>query len=235
MVSLLEREDEVKQEIANKHKEELHLLQKLLDVYIQGFSSIGSFTRTADNDAEYAQLLLTARSFNSLRSAHSLLQQGYYEPALVLTRSVHEDWLVAKDCEANKATLEGLLENPDTFWKGALAFANMAKRHGFRDAWQRNYGDLSTIAHPRRRALTILVDPATKTLRVGAAYDEVLFIGTYDAIVQAAVVMSVFLDRLLWHMPPLGTKPWHTLHRPVILEACKRRQELKVQLGMASP
>ena len=133
MPDLEHEEATVKSTTSAKHKDELALVEKLLNVYIEGFNDLGSFTRNDRNDVEYAWLLITTRSFNSLRSAHILLQIGYYDQAIMLARSVQEDWLVATDCESNQATLKGILEDGDTFWKGELSFAKMAERHGFKE------------------------------------------------------------------------------------------------------
>ena len=67
-----------------------------------------------------------------------------------------------------------------------------------------NYGSLSTIAHPRERALRILVDPDTKNLRLGSSYDRTLFIGVCHALLRSAMIMLDFLAKVL------GTKalPW---------------------------
>ena len=123
-----ELDAEVKKLTSTQHKVELKLAENLLTSFLKGFGRLGSFTRTKNNDLQYAWLLLTTRSFNSLCSAYALLQQGYYDQAIMLIRSVEEDWLTATDCEKNSETLKAVFQRGSQLGKGQLSYAEMAKR-----------------------------------------------------------------------------------------------------------
>jgi len=198
--SLEERDAEVRSLTSEQHSVELRLAEDLLTCCLRGFGHLGSFTRTEDNDPQYAWLLLTTRSFNSLRSAYALLQQGYYDQAIMLIQAVNEDSLIATDLEKNPETIQALLYANGELGKGKLTYTEMAKRVSnefYEKTWKYNYGSLSTIAHARERALRILVDPDTKTLRLGGRYDRILFIGVCHALLRSAIIMLDFLAKVL--------------------------------------
>lgn len=198
--NLEELEAKVEEFTSDKHGAELKLAKDLLTCYLRGFGRLGSFTRTEDNDLHYAWLLLTTRSFNSLRSAYALLQQGYYDQAIMLIRSVQEDWLLAADCKNNPETLRVFFRRDSQLGKGQFTYTEMARRISqefYEKTWKYNYGSLSTIAHARERSLRILVDPDTKNLRLGSHYDRTLFIGTCQTLLRSAMLMLDFLAKVL--------------------------------------
>ncbi len=213
--SLGQGEAQTKATTIAKHREELSLIQKMLDHYLAGFNRIGTFTISDNNKLEYVWLLLITRSFNSLRCAFDILQKGYYSQAMMLIRSVFEDWLTAKDCEKNQKTLDAFLQGENELGKGEFRFSEMAKRISdefYNKVWRNNYGQESQIAHARQMALKILVDPDTNELSLGGHYDDVLFVATCHALLRAAVIMIDFLAKLL------GNKAtqWQTETLPTI-------------------
>jgi hypothetical protein len=186
--------------IAQQGKE-VSLIIKLLNAYVAGFNKLGEFTLSENNELEYAWLLLTTRSFNSLQCAFDLLQKGYYSQALMYIRSVFEDWYTAKDCETNPKTLNALLQGDDYFRKQEGHFVEIAKRVEKRieipGAWKTIYGSLSTIAHARKQALMILITPKIKELRLGGHYDKDLFLASYQSFLAAASIVPELLYKLL--------------------------------------
>ncbi len=198
--SLEEFEAQVKATTIAKHKEEISLVEKLLNHYLAGFRKINKFTPSEDNKLEHAWLLLTTRSFNSLRCAFDLLQKGYYSQAVMLIRTADEDWLTCRDCEVNQETLDALLSGKGELGKGRLRFSEMAKRISnefYNKVWKVNYGQLSEIAHPRQFALKILTSLDTNELMLGGHFDDDLFVATCHALLRTAVGMTEFLVRLL--------------------------------------
>ena len=215
-----ELEAEVEKITSTQHKVELKLAEDLFTSFLNGFGRLGSSTRTEDNDLQYAWLLLTTRSFNSLRSAYALLQQGYYDQAIMLIRSAEEDWLTATDCEKNPETLKEVFQRDSQLGKGQFTYTEMARRVSqefYEKTWKYNYGSLSTIAHARERALRILVHPDTKNLRLGSSYDRTLFIGVCHALLRSAIIMLDFLAKVL------GTEalPWQKETYPKMEAASK--------------
>lgn len=214
--SLEEIEAQVRKETAEKHREEIGLVDDLLRCCLRGVSRVGSFTLSAENELQHAQLLLGTRSFNSLRCAFKMLTQGYYSQALTLVRSASEDILTALDCEKNASTLKAVLGgNAERLGKGKLTYAEMAKRQGdkFYKAWRYNYGVLSEYAaHARKNSLKVLVDPETRTLRLGSHYDRELFIGACHALLAEAIKTADTIAKVLGpKAEPWQRETWPTL------------------------
>jgi len=152
--SLEDRDAQAKAITREQHSSELRLAEDLLTACLQGFTSLGSFTPTADNRVQHAQLLLATRAFNSVRwCAYDLLQMGYYTQALTLIRSAMEDYLTALDCEKCEATVEAILDGKTELGRGKLTYTEMAKRQSekFQKAWKHNYGGLSEYAAHAQR------------------------------------------------------------------------------------
>lgn len=198
--SLEDHDTQVKKATSQQHGEELARIEDLLTCCLRGFTRLGSFTLSEDNRLGYAHLLLSTRAFNSLYCAFELSQQGYYTQALTLVRSAMEDNLTALDCEECKETLDAVLEGTGKLGKGRPIYDEMAKRQGdeFHKAWKHNYGVLSEYAaHARKNSLKTLVDPDTHTLRLGGLYDRVLFIGSCEALLGAAIGTADILAKVL--------------------------------------
>lgn len=217
--SVKELEAQVKATTLANHKKEINLVEKFLNHYLAGFNKLGKFTLSENNELEYAWLLLTTRSFNSLRCAFDLLQKGYYSQAIMLIRSVFEEWYTAKDCETNPKTLNALLRGDDDFWKQEGRSAEIAKRVEKRmeiyGAWKEIYGQLSTIAHVRKQALMILINPKIKELRLGSHYDNGLFLASYQSFLSAALIIPELIHKLLGD----NATQWWTETLPTCQEA----------------
>lgn len=194
---LNEREVQVIRTTATEHQRELALMENLLRAYVAGFGAIGSFKPTEDNELQYAWLRLVARSFNSMRCAYDALLRGYYIQALMLLRSVDEDWLVCGDCEKHPPTLDALLREKGRLGRGELSYGKMAERQQIEHPWGEGYGFLSTIYHPRRWVLEAQVDLKSRTLRLGAHYDRSLFLLCCEVLVRASLRMTKYLVKLL--------------------------------------
>ena len=75
MPNIVDAETEVAKTTMAKHHNEIDLMDKILNIYINGFNLIGSWVRTKENDLEYARLLLVTRSLHS-RAHHAHHTQG---------------------------------------------------------------------------------------------------------------------------------------------------------------
>ena len=231
--SLEEWENQVKSTTTARHKQELSLVVNLLSAYLAGFNKLGKFTPNEDNELEYAWLLLTTRSFNSLRYAYDALQKGYYSQAAILIRSALEDWLTAKDCEITPKTVDALLKGNDVYWKANGRYARMAERISFRNKWDTIYGSLSTIAHARGQALGMLINSNSDTnwLRLGADYDNDLFVASCHALLKVGVMMTEFLVKLLGN----EATQWQKEAFPTIQEASAYVERISEEANNLSP
>ena len=84
------------------------------------------------------------------------------------------------------------------------------------------YGFLSTFSHPRRRAISILLDPERKELGLGPTYDYNLFIVTADYLLNAAIRVIEFLYGLVAPIAP----EWEPETEPVLGQAQECRKKL---------
>ena len=193
-------EDGVRSQIATAHVADLQVVYDLFSCVERGFQALGAFTKTPDKRLELARLLLVTRSFNSLRCAIWCTESGYYSQALALVRSVMEDHVTALDCDSQEETLAALLDGKGELGRGSLAFADMARRVSptFENSWKYNYGKLSEYAaHPRRAAITHLLEPGTQVLRLGAYYDADFVVGTVDAVLHGLIGVAELLPKVL--------------------------------------
>lgn len=197
--SLEEVEAQVKATTLDQHKEEIKLVENFLNCYLAGFNKMDRFTPTEDNDLKFAWLLLTIRSFNSLRCAYELLQKGYYNQAATLIRAAEEDYLTCRYCEVDESAVKALLQGKGELGKGKFTFTNMAKAisEDFYKNWQTNYGLLSELAHPRQLAMGMVVDWQSNKLTLGADYNENHFVATSQVLLINAIAMIGFLIKLL--------------------------------------
>jgi hypothetical protein len=78
---LRQREDKLRMQTEKLHKREIDLIEGLLDVFINGFNTIQSYTY--EEDYKHAWMLLLTRSFRSLVSSYSLLNSGQVRISLV--------------------------------------------------------------------------------------------------------------------------------------------------------
>ena len=122
---------------------------------------------------------------------------GGYTQTMTLIRTVYEDWLTSMDCKKHDDTVRGILYGETS----VLSPSQMVDRFdeplrselkkSFRD--EGTYGFLSTFAHPRFRALGVLVNPQTKTLRLVPEYDVSLFLASAHFLLNVGVNMAEFL------------------------------------------
>ena len=197
---LIGHEERVRSQIAAAHAVDLRVVDDLLICMLRGFLTLGAFATTRENRLELAWLLLTTRSFNSLRCAAWCTESGYYSQALTLARSAMEDHLTALDCESHPETLAALLDGKGVLGRGSMTFAAMASRVSptFEKSWAYNYGKLSEYAaHTRRTAVTHLIEPGSLMLRLGAYYDADLVVGTVDAALHGLLGIADLLPKVL--------------------------------------
>ena len=192
----------VTEETKRREPKTLARIEALLNAFLPAFRETDQFTPTTSNRRKHLWWLLVGRSFNSLRWAFHLLQVGYYSQALILVRSVEEDWLVCQDCLEHPDTVEALFDDS----KKMPSFKVMANRlpETLRETWtapkgqpERTYDILSTISHPRPRSLRLSFDFDENRPRVGPGYEEPLFVFTSTNTLVSAMCIAEFLVRLV--------------------------------------
>jgi len=191
--TLDEGERQVKKDSRQACGRELRAVKVLLGSLLDGFSRLGSVTFDLEQyGAHCVQSLYSIRSFNSLRSAHELVQVGYYSQAVMLVRSSLEDLLVCYRCDKDPALVRRLFEGKEEQFN----FSAMARAEGdeFATWWLDKYRDLSVFTHPRSPGLYILVPPVEATLRLGPYFDR----DTLLAVVHYLLMILIHFLRLFF-------------------------------------
>ena len=200
VASLQEMETEIRSSTIAKHREVVDCIENILDAYLNRFGRLGSFVTGDANRMELVWLFLSSRAFNSLRKAYDLALESYYSQAITLVRSALEDWLACQDCSLNADTVDALLDGDKPVDRPRQMVDRLPEE--LKNIWrgidgqEGLYGLLSTLAHPRSRAIRFAYEPEDKTLRLGPVYEETLFIFTAYPLILVARRMMEFVARL---------------------------------------
>jgi len=236
--NMVQLESQVKRTTVRKHQKEISLMAELLNVYTNGLNQVHSFERTEDNDVQFAWLLIITRSLHSMRSAILLMLSGYYGPALALLRTVTEDWLVGKDCENYRPTLDALLYEKYRFGdeKLQLRYKDMAERVRVKDnvkdiVYQDDYRFQSKFTHAGRLSLAVIRDQKTDELRVTPSYDGLLFYSCCELLMRNSLRMNELMYKFLksWSDETAGT--WSRMVEPAVKEIGDWLQALQQKYG----
>lgn len=179
-----------------RHRDLLLVEHLLLSLY---YSFAGMPKSIAGDKVRERQFLLVIRSVRSLRWAYEMLKRGFYGEAILLLRSTDENWLVSIDVEKTPETLKKLLE-PAEGLQGRLNFAEMAKRMSnefYEQTWKPYYNLESELSHPKRRALNILVDNDSQTIRLFPQYDPDQFDAIWYGILRQTALTALIIPKLL--------------------------------------
>lgn len=201
-------------------------LEGLLNAYLAAFRAVGQFKVSEENRLQQMQLRLVSRSFNSLRQAMNLWTATYYSQAIILARAVLEDWLVCMDSLQFEETIEVLAkgEQPKSF--KAMADRSLTPElrdwfYGSEPPDEGMYGFMSTLSHPRSRALAVQIgnDQDGTSLRLGAKYDQTLATVTFSCVSEAAVKMAEFAFRMV---PPDKQDEVYASHMGQAMDTAKQ-------------
>jgi len=191
--SLDEVEARIREKSSKDHEVEIDLIEELLNSLLGGFGQLGSSVTIEDPRLWWTLLRTTTRAFNSLRCAYEHMKTGYYSQALTLIRSVGEDYIFGRYYLAFPNELPAFLkgERPPTWRHMADKLGDEGK------SWYDVYGEQSQFAHTRKRALQVLLDPESRTLRLGAHYDQLLLTWCAVDCVQASLQIHCLLAQVL--------------------------------------
>jgi len=234
--SLIAFESQVKKVTRDSHQKEIELMTNILNMYINGFNSIDSFTYNQDNEKETAWLLLVSRSFHSIRVALQLMLMGYYGQAISLLRTVTEDFFICHDCIENPKAIEAILHNKHRIpsRKNGLTFYAMAERTGNLRIYKSDYKHQSEITHPSALSLGIIRDPKTNEIKVAPRYDKILFLDCCEIMVRNALMMSEFMARLLSKLSETKATSWAEKAKQTQKEAADWLNKMREEYGERS-
>jgi hypothetical protein len=190
--SLLDLESAVQEATERDLLDSQNLLVRILNLYLDGFRRLGSYTLREDRDPNVLALALITRSFNSARCGYDLARRGYYQQAIALARMIDEDWLTLYDVAFNQETRDALWERrrPKRTFKAIARDITITGDDGA--WWDDVYGPTSEISHPRGLSLAMQFEKGW--VRVGPIYDRDLALGSLLALVGAAERMLGILN-----------------------------------------
>ena len=208
--SLIAFESQVKKVTSSKHQEEVNLMTAVINMYINGFNLIDSFTFTEDNEVETAWLLLVTRSFHSMRCAIQLILMGYYGQTISLLRTITENFFICHDCVNYPKTVEAILRNKYSIpnRKHALTFYKMAERTNNMKVYKSDYHHQSEVSHPTSLSLGIIRDPETNAINAAPSYNEILFLACCEQFFRNALMMSEFMGQFLSKLSKAKVQFW---------------------------
>lgn len=231
--SLIAFESQVKKITRDSHQKEIELITNILNMYINGFNSINSFTYNQDNEKETAWLLLVARSFHSMRGAIQLMLMGYYGQAISLLRTATENFFICHDCIENPKAIEAILHNKYDIpsRNNGLTFYEMARRTGNLQIYRKDYDHQSKVTHPSALSLGIIRDPKTNEINVAPRYDKILFLDCCEMMVRNALMMNEFMARLLSKLSKTKATSWAEKANQTIKEASDWLNKMREEFG----
>ena len=232
-LNLIESEDQVRRFTRDTHQKEFELITNILNMYLNGFNSIGSFTYNQDNEKETAWLLLVARSFHSMRGAIQLMLMGYYGQAISLLRTVTENFFICHDCIENHKAIDAILHNKYRIpsRKNGLTFYAMAERTDNLRIYKSDYKHQSEITHPSALSLGIIRNPKTNEINVAPRYDKILFLDCCELMVRNALMMSEFMARLLSKLSKTKDASWAENAKLTMDEASDWLNKMREEFG----
>ena len=80
--SLESAEQLVREETRAREATTIQAVERMINLYLDGFGAIGRFYKSDDNRIEQVWFLLSLRTFQSLRMAYYLLETGYYSQSI---------------------------------------------------------------------------------------------------------------------------------------------------------
>jgi hypothetical protein len=192
-----------------------------------------------EDELERLVLALFIRSERALISSYNLSLIGYYTPAIILARSVHENMLVLWDVVHTPDTARSLLVNDEDYWLGQPhdpAQPGVAKNRtlnqiardvdrwlttahaapGDINYWDASYGGMSGIANPRGLALhpERTVVKARSKGASNPAWDPYLCgVALRVTTVEARLTLAQLDDRLVTKK---GTQRWRASTRSLL-------------------
>ena len=172
----------------------------MLNLYLAGFGEISSFIPYEESRLQQVWFLLTVRTFKSLRTAHYLLETGYYSQAMMLIRSAAEDWLYCEDSRKREETIQFLDRKGRP--PNIRAMSNRLEPH-LKEAWQGNdgrrgsYDLLCRFTHPNYVGMATLFAQDSGLVSVGPFFDESLFVVTSNYLLLRLIRTTEFFARLV--------------------------------------
>jgi hypothetical protein len=198
-------EREIGRRTRRENVTEVALMDGFFNHLSEGFNALSAPFTPSESGTK--TLLLATMGYNSLRWASELMLKGYYTQANALSRMGMECWVNAlyllsypdlaeawKDFKKRPMPkkMRGLVA--DKVAECGVEEAEVAK-----ESMGVMYGAFSEYVHPNEQALAVLLEDQEDSLllRLGGAYDRLLFIQSVDYFCYSAQCLSSLMSSLL--------------------------------------
>lgn len=194
-------EREIGLQTRRENATEVALLDGFFNHLSEGFNALSPpFTLS---ESETKTLLLATMGYNCLRWAFELMNKGYYTQANALSRMGMECWVNAVYLLLYPELAEAWKEfktrpRPKEMRKlvaDKMAVLGVEEANVAKESMDKMYEALSEYGHPNEHALAVLMEDqeGSTRLRLGGAYDRLLFIQAVDYFCYPAQLLSTLL------------------------------------------
>lgn len=226
-VNILQMESSTKKTIKEQHWREIEIFTGILNTFLSGFSSMGSFKLKEDNESEYVWLLISLRSLNSIKCSIDLMLKGYYSQAMSLLRTVTEDWFICGTVQNNEKVRDCLLRDEEKMPK----YAELATQMNAMNIYDGDYRYQSKFTHSSRLSLRVLYNLGKKEAGVAPTYDKVLFLLCAESLMRVSLLILEYLGRLLFYIDKDKAEYWDKQNSQHIKDVSNWLGELRAKYG----
>lgn len=226
-VNILQIESLTRETIKEKHWREIEIFTGILNIFLSGFSSMGSFELKEDNESEYVWLLILVRSFNSVRCSIDLMLKGYYSQAMSLLRTITEDWFICGTVQDNKEVRDCLIRDEAKMPR----YVELATQMKAMNIYKGDYGYQSKFTHSSRLSLRVLYNIDKKEVGIAPIYDEVLFLLCVESLMRVSLLILEYMGRFLFYVDKSKAKYWDEQNSQHIKDVSSWLGELRAKYG----
>jgi len=226
-VNIVQSESLARETIKKRHWQEIEICTGILNTFLSGFSSMGSFEFKEENESEYVWLLVLIRSLNSIRCAMDLMLKGYYSQAMSLLRTVTEAWFICGTVKDNQSVRDCLIRDEAEM----LNYKILATKMNAKSIYNGDYRYQSKFTHSSRLSLRVLYNLDKKEVIVAPVYDEVLFLLCAESLMRVSLLILEYMGRLIFYIDKDKAKSWDEQNSQHIKVVSSWLGELRAKYG----
>ena len=234
-LNLIKAENEAQDITIKNHPEVFEAVATMLNLYINGFSLIGSLDNK-NSDTDWVWLFLITRSFYSIRCSVELMKKAYYAQAISLIRMVTEAYFLCGNCENDKTITDAVLHNIPNRPDGRTIFdyKKLATNMDSLVVYEKDYIFECQFSHTSSVSLGIMttkINSNNRELKPVPAYEEILFIACCELVFKNGLLMASFLEKLLENLSKENVNAWRIKAKTGVQQVQEWLDELKERYG----
>jgi hypothetical protein len=226
-IDFIQVEGLTRKTIKEKHWREIELFTGIMNIFLSGFSAIGSFKLEEDNEAEYVWLLILMRILNSVRCSIDLMLKGYYSQSMSLLRTITEDWFICGTVQDNKKVRDCLLRDEMKMPK----YKDLASQMNAINIYEGDYSYQSKFTHSSRLSLRVMYNMENNEAVLVPQYDKGLFLLCAESLMRVSLLIIEYMGRLLIYIDQSKAKSWDENNSNNIKGMSEWLRELREKYG----